>query len=145
MNQKGFYMIIDVSIAASLTLMIVIMLIASYMNMPGSGMTRLCNYKKAESALYSMKYAGEINAIAYWLDQGNYIAASTIARNALTSNNIGLNSKLVLKAYGENMTLLHSFESQSGPLGKNRIAVSLPMRVNSTLSKYVTAVLEVET
>lgn len=140
---KGFYMSIDITIASGIAILILITLLITFSNIPGSDVVDLANYKLAESALYSLKHDGTLDQVIGQLDDATEGKAIGTAVSRLAQYNLPLHPTLKIRTYDNTMTLIHSFKAQKGPSTDRKYAVSMAYKPNGTTSKFAIVTLEV--
>lgn len=136
-------MIIDVTIASGLAIIIVMLLLITFGNIPRSDIVNVGNYKHAESILYSFKHDGTLQQAVEYIDGGNEGEARGLIVSEFARLNLPFHPTIVLETYDNSMNEVHTVVIQKGPAVKEKYIVTLPFRPNSTLSKFAIAKIEV--
>jgi hypothetical protein len=135
--RKGFYLTLDVALAASLAIIIVVTLVLTVSRLPQGEWTDLAGYKTAESTLWMMKHDGRLNTLVAKIDTGNSSGATADAVAMLNDMKLPTNSRLEIVTYDSNMNLVASANYTTGNVRNIRaFAASLPFKPASNASKW---------
>lgn len=140
-GSRGFYLTLDISVAVGLSMLIILLLVVSLVNQPRSAMIDAAGYKLAESSLYTLENAGDLDKVVQFLDNNNTNQAYKWASGAMNGLGLTMNARLVIVTYDANGALTHSFAAENGPTGNRAYAISIPFAPNKSPSKYGIATL----
>ncbi|MBN3037104.1 MAG: hypothetical protein JW834_01520 [Candidatus Diapherotrites archaeon] len=132
MGVKGFYLTVDVTLAISLALVVLMALSYSVMSQIAPRSGDLIDYKYTESIAYSLKNSGAIENAVNYMDLGNVDAAETEVRAAI--GRLGVKGKYhaTINTYNAAGDQNYSIDVANGRVSEKSITVNVAFRTNST-------------